>query len=80
MIRQTLAVAIIASLAPLSKAIRAFNADLDEDIFSGQNYGDDSQGGLEEIPKDESTAEALYYDPNEQVIYEILTDEELAAE
>ena len=68
--------ALVASLAPLSNAIRAYDAEMDDDVFSAQNMASDID--LEGIAEDGS--EALYYDPNEQVIYEILTDEEVAAE
>jgi len=72
--RQSLAVAIVACLASPSNAIWAHEDDLEQNIFS--NSQESADNGLESMAGDEGS-EALYYDPEEQVIYEILTEAEV---
>ena len=72
--RQSLAVAIVACLATTSNAIWAHEDEFEQNIFSNSQGSDDQ--GLESMAGEEGS-EALYYDPEEQVIYEILTEAEV---
>mmetsp|Transcript_35285 Transcript_35285/g.46455 ORF Transcript_35285/g.46455 Transcript_35285/m.46455 type:complete len:90 (+) Transcript_35285:118-387(+) len=80
--RESITVALIACLAHQASALWAYedqdSADLAddsiEDFFSMPMSGSEDDGSLEGLGID--GGEALYYDPQEQVIYEITTGDE----
>jgi len=75
--RVSIAAAFAVALIQSTYAVRVAEEANDEDFgFSNLDFGEEE--GLES--KEEDIASAFYFDPEEQVIYEVLTDEELAAQ
>ena len=66
-----MAMALVASVFEAAQAVRVYQED-SEPVFSP--IPEDMGQGLESVA-DEEGSEALYYDPKEQVIYEITSSE-----